>query len=472
VGTARTALFNWLFARHHKGIFILRIEDTDVARSSVKMMEGILESLKWLGLEWDEGPYYQSQRLSLYPDQANKLVQKGRAYYCYCSPEELAKRKEEMVQKGKAWKYDRKCLDLSDEKRKELEGESHPKALRFLIREGKTSFEDGVHGKIERDNGEIEDFIILRSDGNPTYNFACVVDDADMNISHVIRGDDHISNTFKQALLFEALDEKPPIFCHLPLILGEDRSKLSKRHGAISVIDYRDQGFLPQAFFNFLALMGWSPGDEREFLTREELINDFTLDRVRDSGAIFDVKKLEWMNGQYINNMKSEELLEAVLPYLKEAGLVDEELLSQKRDWLLEVLQLLKDRARRLTDFVELGEYFFSEKIEYDPKAVKKHFMGNGVIKRLHALRDSFDKLKDFSLSSVEESLRLLADKMGVSASKLIHPTRVALTGRQVGPSLFELVYVMGKERTITRLTQAIQFIEKEYSPQSSPPTL
>ena len=449
-----------------------------MARSSEGMVEGILESLKWLGLNLDEGPYFQSQRLGLYPKEAEKLLEKGRAYHCYCTPEELSKRKEEVVRKGIPWKYDRRCLSLTKEEREGLEERGTPKALRFMVPEGKTSYEDGVHGRIERENVEIEDFILLRSDpavgraseerglaGRPTYNFACVVDDAEMRITHVIRGDDHISNTFKQILLYKALEIKPPEFLHLPLILGEDRSKLSKRHGAISVTDYRDQGYLPDAFFNFLVLLGWSPGEEKEFLTREELIEIFSFERVRDSSAIFDVKKLDWMNGQYINQLEDEALLEAVLPYLKKAGLVDEGLLATRRQWLLQVLNLLKERAKRLTDFVRLGEYFFIDEVEYDLKAVKKHFGENGVGKRLQALRDTLAELEDFSLSSVETALRGLADQLGVSASKLIHPIRVALTGQQVGPSLFELVDLMGKERTITRLTHAIRFIEKESSP-------
>jgi len=460
VGTARTALFNWLFARHNKGTFILRVEDTDVERSSREMVEGILESLQWLGLTWDEGPYYQSERLSLYPKEALKLLQKGKAYHCYCSPEELSKRKEEAIRKGKAWKYDRRCLSLSEKEKTDLEEKGVPKALRILIPEGRTSYKDGVHGRIERENDEIEDFILLRSDEIPTYNFACVVDDSEMRITHVIRGDDHISNTFKQVLLYESLDIEPPKFYHLPLILGEDRSKLSKRHGAVSVIDYRDQGYLSSAFFNFLALLGWSPGGEREFLTQEELIQEFSFDRVRDSGAIFDTKKLDWMNGEYIKRLKDEELFDEVLPFLKREGLVDDDLQQKKREWLFRVLHLLKERARRLTDFVELGEYFFRDKIQYDSKAVEKHFGENGVGKRLNALRDTFSRLEDFSLSSVETALRGLADHLGVSASKLIHPTRVALTGQQIGPSLFELLSLMGKEMTINRLTQAIEFIE------------
>lgn len=466
VGTARTALFNWLFARHNEGTFILRIEDTDVARSSEEVVEGILESLKWLGLDWDEGPYFQSQRSGLYPKAADQLLQRGRAYYCYCPPEDLARRKEGVIQKGKQWKYDRRCLSLSETEKRELAKEGVPKALRFLIPDGKTSYEDGVHGKIERDNGEIEDFILLRSNGMPTYNFACVVDDVEMKISHVIRGDDHISNTFKQILLYKVLEIEPPEFYHLPLILGEDRSKLSKRHGAVSVMDYRDQGYLPETFFNFLALLGWYPGNEKEFLTREEMIAGFTFDRVRDSGAIFDVKKLEWMNGQYINKLQDKELLEAVLPFLKNSGLVDEGLLASKREWILQVIHLLKERAKRLTDFVELGKFFFSEEVAYDSEAVKKHFLGDRVGERLQVLQDSLSKLEDFSLSGVETTFRGLATQLQVPAAKLIHPTRVALTGCLVGPSLFELVQLMGKERTIARLTQAIRYIENQHAPQ------
>lgn len=459
VGTARIALYNWLYARQKGGTFILRIEDTDFARSSKDMTEKVLVSLEWLGLKWGEGPYYQSQRLELYSEYKEKLIQTGKTYYCYCSSEELASRKEATLKQSKAWKYDRKCLRLSADEREALNSKGVPKGLRFRVAEGKTSFEDGIHGRLEKDNSDIEDFILVRSDGVPTYNLAVVVDDYDMGITHVIRGDDHLSNTYKQVLLYDALGLPRPQFYHQPLVLAEDKSKLSKRHGAVSVMEFKETGYLPEALINFMALLGWSPGTGEEILSVDDLITEFSFDRVIKRGAVFDREKLGWMNGQYINRMKPGELFDAAVPFLKSDGLIDDRMVAEERESIMKVLNLLKERARTLRDFVSLGQYFFIDQFDYDEKGVKKHFSGPDVAERLESLRDTLSSASSFSKEEVESLLRGLAEKLGVKAARLIHPARMGLTGLQVGPGLFEIVELLGKERVVDRLDRAIEFI-------------
>ena len=462
IGTARTALYNWLFARNRGGKLILRIEDTDVERSGPEMVEVIIDSLRWLGLDWDEGPYFQSQRMEVYRGYAQRLLTSGNAYYCYCTEEELRERRERAIREKRDSKYDRRCLGLTPEERQDLDREGRPKALRFLVPPGKTVVDDLVCGRVEKDNSDIEDLIIVRSDGRPTYNFACVVDDLEMRITHVIRGNDHLSNTFKQILIYKSLGTSLPRFAHLPLGLGEDRSKISKRYGAVSVTEYRKMGFLPAALVNYLALLGWSPGDDREIMSREELVEAFSLRRVRPTNPIFDLQKLEWMNGQYIRMLEGEDLLRSVLPFLQEKGWFQGELGREKREWLIRVLLLLRERAHRLTDFMDLGSYFFSPQIEYDPQAVEKHLQGPEIRERLLLLRERLAELEDFSAVTIEETLRTLAEDMGVKAAKLIHPLRVATTGRKVGPSLFHLLELLGRGRVLQRLQEVLGLMGKE----------
>jgi nondiscriminating glutamyl-tRNA synthetase len=458
VGTARAALYNWLFAKKHKGTFILRVEDTDLKRSSKEMIESILEGLRWLGLDWDEGPFYQSERLKRYESYAQRLLSAGKAYYCYCTPEELAERREQAKRKKSDVKYDRRCLQLTEEEKRKNEEEGRAKALRFLVPEGETVFEDVVHGSVRKHNSDIEDFVIMKSDGTPTYNLAVVVDDHEMGISHIIRGDDHIPNTPKQVLLYEALDLPLPVFAHLPLILGEDKSKLSKRHGAVSVLQYRDEGFLEDALFNFLALLGWNPGDDVELMTREEITDRFSLDRINRTGAVFDIQKLEWMNGAYIGKMDNEALLARLLPFIEEETWFSKSLMVEKRAFMLTVIDALKPRMRRLTDFSKYGSYFFSSVEDYEEKGVKKHF-GKETATYLEALKNGLEKTDDFGKENIEQIMRSLADVLDVKAAKLIHPTRLAVTGMTVGPGLFDILEILGKERVINRLTRAIKYI-------------
>lgn len=493
VGGARTALFNWLYARHHGGTFVLRIEDTDVERSSADMVAGILDGLRWLGLDWDEGPeaggphgpYVQSARLDRYRQAAARLVADGHAYACYCSPERLRQERDAAESRGEAWQYDRACLALPPERAAELERTGAPRAIRFKVPTAQavpahvvpadvasaqaalahTVFEDAVHGRIEFDPCHIEDFVVLRSDKHPTYHLSAVVDDLDMGITHVIRGDDHISNTPKHVLLFEALGATPPIFAHVPLILGTDKKRLSKRHGATSVTEYRRQGYLPGAMVNFLALLGWSPGDDRELMSVTDLVESFSLEGISGGSAVFNTEKLDWMNGQYIARLPIEELAAAVKPLIIDAGLpssvaADVQASPGTRDpWLHRLLDLLRPRAKRLTDFVDLARPFVSETVEYDAEAVDKHLSTPGLGAHVAALATTLRTLDPFDETQVEAAVRGTATERGLKAGVLIHATRVAVTGRTSSPGLFEVLVLLGRERSVERLKQLVTFL-------------
>jgi glutamyl-tRNA synthetase len=459
VGGARTALFNWLYARNQGGTFILRIEDTDVKRSSENMVKGILEGLRWLGLQWDEGPYFQSDRLKFYQITAQKLFKEGLAYYCYCSPEELAEERRKAQKNRQLWKYDRRCLKLTPSEREEKEKKGMQKALRFLVPSGKTIFHDIVRGKIEVDNQTIEDFVLLRSDNLPTYHLSCVVDDIEMGINYVIRGEDHISNTPKQILLYRALAKEPPNFAHLPLILGSDRSRLSKRHGATSLLHYREQGFLPDAMVNFLALLGWSPGDDRTLVDREELIQLFSLEQVSKTSAVFDLQKLEWLNSQYINNTKIDELIPRIKKELEKANIWQDDFLASKKKWFYQLIELLKPRAKRLDDFARNGFPFLSDNFEYNEKAVKKYLKVPSLRIFIKELHDNFARMESFEEVELERVLRETAYRLDIKAAVLIHATRVALTGQAVSPGIFEVLALLGKEKTLARLQRLLDYL-------------
>jgi len=464
VGTARTAVYNFLFARHHGGKFILRIEDTDTARSSEEMVQVILEGMKWLGLDWDEGPFYQSQRNELYKEWGKKLAESEQAYWCFCTPEELEERRKTAIAQKIAWKYDRRCLKLSPEEIEVNKKAGKLAALRLKVPEGKTNFKDLVSGELERENIDIEDMVCLRSDGRPTYNFAVVVDDYDMKISHVIRGNDHISNTFKQILLYRALNLPTPEFAHLPLILGADKKKVSKREGAVAVTDYRDLGYFPETMFNFLALLGWSPGDGREVMTKDELVAAFSIERVNAANPVFDEQKLEWMNGEYIRKFPDDELLERVFPFFEKAGLIKPDMKKPLRDYLLKVISLLKERCRLLTDFPALGDYFFKEEFDYDPKGTEKQFADPKAADRLTKVIHAWKELEPFTNGTTEDALRVLSEREGEKAAAFIHPIRLAITGKTMGPALFDIVEALGRERVAARLSRAVAFIKSRVS--------
>jgi glutamyl-tRNA synthetase len=457
VGGARTALFNWLFARHHEGKFILRIEDTDFSRSSEAMVEGILDGMRWLGLTWDEGPFYQSQRLDRYREFAAELIKSGNAYRCFCGIEDSAERKN--YPEGQSQIPEHACSSILSEESDHRASAGEAYAVRFRIASGKTSFKDSVFGNIEVENSILEDFVLLRSDGIPTYHLSVVVDDLDMAITHVIRGADHISNTPKQVLIYRAAGCPLPEFAHLPLILGPDKQRLSKRHGATSVMAYAELGYQPEAFFNFLSLLGWSPGDDREILSREELIALFSLKGVGKANAVFGTEKLDWFNGQYIRNAAPESLREMVTAQLKAAGIWHEpttDFLPQSLDTILE---LIKSRARKLSDFSTTFKAFFTDDFVYDPVAAEKFLTDPKLKDLIPALLKEYNAAALFTLQSTEDSLRKLAEIAGVKAGLLINAVRVGLTGQGVAPGLFEVMQVLGRQRTLARLKRLSEYL-------------
>ncbi len=453
VGSARTALYNWLFAKRMKGTFILRIEDTDRARSTDEMTQAILKDMEWLGLNWDEGPYFQSQRSEIYEQNARKLLESGWAYRCFCTKEELDARKQEQMKKGGDWRYDKTC-------RNGKEQSGRPCCIRFKVPENeKVSFSDIIYGDIEVGTSEIEDFVILRSDGSPTYQFTVASDDIEMNISHIIRGNDHISNTPKQLLIYRALGKEPPRFAHLPLILGRDKSKLSKRHGATSTGEFRNEGILSEALVNYLALLGWSPGDDREFLRREELTELFSLERVNASSAVFDIEKLTWLNGQYIIAGTAEDLFDEVKEGLIANGLWRVSFDSSEKQWLTARIEMMRTRARTTVELAESLRPYLSDDIEYDEKDVRKRLKDEDTADIIANLSDTLAGLDDFTEKSLEEAVRCLAEKLGVGAGKLIHPLRVGLTGKMAGPGAFILVEMIGREKTVERLGKLVRYL-------------
>ena len=409
VGSARTALFDWLFARKHNGKFILRIEDTDVERSTEDMTRGILEAMTWLGLHWDEGPYFQSQRLDLYQETAERLLSSGHAY--------------------------------------RDEG-----AIRFKVPEGRVTYPDAVFGEIAVENDTIENFVLLRSDGHPTYHLGVVVDDIDMRISHVIRGADHISNTPKQLLLYRALGASLPVFAHLPLILGPDKTRLSKRHGATSVMAYQELGIVPEALRNFLALLGWSPGTDQEIFDDAELIQAFSLDGISKANASFNPDKLAWFNAQYLSRLPQEKLMLYLKPELIKAGLWRNSLEEEESAWFQSLIDLLRPRAKVLQDFIRQSKVFLTSDIDYDPAAVEKFLKDPKVKEYLHILASRLQALPEFTLQNTETALRSLADELGIKAGVLINASRVALTGQAVAPGIFDVMTLFGRERTVARL--------------------
>ena len=469
VGGARTALFNWLFARRHLGTFILRIEDTDTERSSDKMVAGILESMRWLGLDWDEGPeiggphapYFQTQRFERHKAAAHQLLAGGAAYKCYCSPELLKEKREAAEKTGGGWKYDRACLSLSVEEQQRLEASGVQPAIRFKVPEGKTSYTDHVRGRIEVDHQEIEDFVILRSNGLPIYHLSVVADDIDMDITHVIRGDDHISNTPKHILLFQALSRTPPEFAHVPLILGTDKKKLSKRHGITSVTEYERLGYLPDAMVNFLALLGWSPGGDREVMSREEMIAAFSLEGISGGAAVFDPEKLDWFNAQYLARLNPDDLLERVKPLLQSAGLWSDDLDDVGRqEWLQRVLRLVLPRVRRLPEFVGQAAPFLTATVDYDPEAVRKHLTSADLDGHIEALIAALEADSEpYQEAAIERVLRSVADARGIKAAALIHAARIAATGKAVSPGIFEVLALLGKSLTLSRLHDLVRFL-------------
>lgn len=449
IGGARTAIFNWLFSRHHGGKFILRIEDTDTQRSTEEYTKSILESLRWLGIDWDEGPYFQTQRLDLYRAYAERLYQSGWAYYCECSPEEVERRRQEAFAKGLKPKYDGACRD------KGLTP-APGRALRFRCPQtGTTVVKDIIKGVLSFDNSELDDLVLIRSDGMPTYNFSVIVDDITMGITHVIRGDDHVNNTPKQVLLYQALGERIPEFAHVPLILGPDRKRLSKRHGATSVIAYREMGFLPEALFNYLVRLGWSYGDQ-EIFTKDELIEKFSLENVGSSASIFDMEKLRWLNGHYIRQKSPEELVEPLLPFLKAKGYPEKPV-----DYLARAIQTLQPRCATLAEMADAMDFYMLDEVAYDPKAAE-NFLTSETSVFLEEIIGAISKNEGrFEEKALEELFRRMAEERGVKLKVIAQAVRVALTGRTASPGLFEIMDILGKEVVINRLRKAVEYARK-----------
>jgi len=449
VGGARTALFNWLYARQTGGTFLLRIEDTDKARSTDASERAIFEGLEWLGLNWDEQVVHQALGLPRHQRDANFLLETGAAYRCFCTAAELEALRQEAAARKDSFKYDRRCDRLSPEEITRRVDAGMPFVIRFRVPEGETAWDDAVHDRIAFPNKDIEDFVILRSDGSPIYNLAVVSDDIDMDISFVMRGDDHISNTPKQILLYRALGKEPPRFAHVPMIHGMDGKKLSKRNGATAVADYQKEGILPSAMVNFLALLGWSPGGDREVMSLEEMIALFSLEGLQKKAAIFDTKKLEWMNGQHLSRISAMELEPRVTPALIEAGIATGEMLESRREWYLELIDLLKVRARTVLDMVRQAAPFFPGDIVYDPEAVEKQWKDRAATSELlHEVQDKLAATETWTSESLEAALRELAGALGVAAGKIFQPLRVALTGLAVSPGIFEVLMEMGPELT------------------------
>ena len=466
IGGARTALYNWLFARKNKGSFILRIEDTDQTRSTDEAIEAIIDSLEWLGLSWDEGPkiggefgpYRQTERFGLYREAAEKLLRAKKSYYCYCLPEELKERREELLKKGRPPRYDRHCLGLSPEEEERFKKEGRKPAVRFRTSDvGVTRVSDLIRGEVTFDNSTLGDFIILRSDGTPTYNLAATVDDYMMRITHVIRGDDHLPNTPKQILLYQDLGWEIPQFAHLPMIVGRDRAPLSKRHGAVSVAVFRKEGYLPETFLNFLALLGWSYDEAQVLFEKDELIQKFSLERVIKSAALFDTEKLDWMNGNYIRQMSAEELPSKIIPFLVDEGLIEgPEIFPDK--WWQKLAEIIQERIKTLKEAVSLTDFFFKEELVLDEKA-EKVLGKEGAKEILRRVFERLSELEDFTSHSIEDNLRTIQEQMELKPRKVFQPIRAAVTGKMVSPPLFETLELLGKEKTLKRLEQVLSFI-------------
>jgi len=470
LGVVRTALFNWLLARKSGGTFILRIEDTDRERSTREYFDAILEDLRWLGLTWDEGPdvggphapYLQSERAGTYRPYIQRLLDDGAAYHCFCTPEELEARKRVQELNGRrGWKYDRRCLKLPDSERRRLLEEGRPAAVRFRIPEGKTIFDDAVLGRIEFDNAELDDLIIARPDGTPTYNFAVVVDDMEMEITHVIRGSDHVTNTPRQILLWQALGRRPPTFGHLPLVLAEDGGVMSKRRGAMPIGEYRRSGYLPEALVNYMALLGWSYDGAEEFFSLEELVDKFDIHRVSRKAATFDPEKLKWMNTQWLKRLDVRERTERLLPILRSEQLVGSEPSAAERAWIEEVVGLIDDRLKTLKDVLEFDWFFLASDVKYDSIAVSEVLGKPGADDILAGLRQILSEAPDFESETLERLIRGFAEARGLKAGEVIQPLRVGVCGKTSSPGIFRTLSLLGRGRVLERLDRALRLVER-----------
>ena len=449
IGGVRTALFNWLFARHHGGQFVLRIEDTDHERSTEDSIAEILESMRWLGLDWDEGPYRQTERQKLYSQKVDQLFKEGKAYRCYCTPEVLDQKRSEAQKKGLKPKYDGTCRERTDTP------EGAPSVVRFKAPlEGSVVVEDLLRGKVVFDIAELDDLILQRTNGSPTYNFVVVVDDADMGITHVVRGDDHLSNTPRQCLLYDALNFPRPRFAHISMILGQDKARLSKRHGATSALAYRDMGYLPSALINYLARLGWSHGDQ-EIFSREEMVQHFSFDSVHTSAAVFDPDKLSWLNEHYIKTTPAEELARHLEPFLIRSGILKEGHGLGFAE-IAKVIPSLSQRAKTLVEMAKKSAFYFKKEVEFDEKA-KTKFLTTEARPLLEKAIAGLSQLENFSTEEIEALFKKIVEEEGIKLGKLAQPVRVALTGTTVSPGIYDVILLLGREQTLARLKNGLQ---------------
>ncbi len=471
IGNIRTALFNWLWARKNKGTLVLRIEDTDTERSSREYEEIIIKELNWLGLDIDEGvkiggkygPYRQSERLAIYKKYAQKLLEEGNAYYCYCTPEELEEMREKARAEGRMPRYNGHCRNLSEEEKKKYEQKGRKPVIRYKIRDENRDIivRDKIRGEVVFNTSVLDDFVIFKSDGMPTYNFAVVIDDALMKISEVIRGEDHLSNTPKQILLYEALGFTIPAFAHLPLILDKNKAKLKKRSSDDDVYigEYREKGYLPEALFNFLALLGWSPKEDREILTKEKIINDFAIEDINKAAAVFDKEKLNWMNGKYIREADLDRIVELALPFLERAGFIKKEIPARKKEWLKKVIEVGRTKVDYLAQLPEKVALFFQD-LEYEDKEeAKEEFSADGVDTVFKTLKEKIDNLEEFNPRKINKIFSEMKKELPVGARTIYHPARLALTGKSSGPELNDVIYILGAEEVEERLNKALNLV-------------
>jgi len=469
IGTAKIALFNWLFARKYNGTFILRFEDTDIERSTEEYAQAMCEGFHWLGIDWDEGPefgdvpqkgdygpYRQSQRRELHRKEAFRLLEEGKAYKCFCTKEELEEMREQARREKRPPRYNGKWRDATPEQVAAM-GDA-PYAIRFKVPEGETIIHDLVQGEVRTNNKQYDDFVILKPNGDPIFHLAVVVDDGMMKISHVIRGDDHLTNAARHVMLFQALGYNLPEFAHLPMVLDETGKKYSKRlHGA-NVLDWRDDGYLPEALINYVVLLGWTPEEEgRELFTRDELIDHFSVERLGASPAKFDLKKLQWLNGQHIRRLSTEQLRERVVPILEKAGF---DTSTKSETWLTKMTEICQTKIPTLNDIVPYTDFFFVEPTEYEEKAVKKHWRKDGALDKMRTIRETLEGITSWDHDTLKAAYEKLSEEAGVGLGQFVHPTRLACTGKSVGPGLFELVELLGKDECLKRLDKALEYIE------------
>ncbi|MEW6185421.1 MAG: glutamate--tRNA ligase [Thermodesulfobacteriota bacterium] len=448
IGGARTALFNWLFARQQGGTFVLRIEDTDQARSTEEATQAIIEGLEWLGLDWDEGPFFQSRRTDIYRQFIQDLLDQGKAYFCDCSPELLEKKRESARAQGRKPKYDGTC-------REKGLGPGPQAVVRLKNPEtGTTGFQDLIRGPISFPNEELDDLVLARSDGSPTYHLAVVVDDITMDITHVIRGDDHINNTPRQIQIYQALGRRLPFFAHVPMILGADKTRLSKRHGATSVLAYREMGYLPQALINYLVRLGWAHGDE-EIFSKEELIQKFSLSQVGKSAGVFNQEKLLWLNSHYIKESADRDLASLLVPFLREKGFIDPGL-----DYLARCAGTLKMRSKTLKEMAEAADFYLMEELTFPPEAVKKIFALPESGRILETVSGALAEISEWGENPLEKAFKAVIEQTGIPMKQLAPPLRLALTGKTSSPGLFEVMVALGRERTLKRLQKALDFVK------------